>query len=141
MVRGSTSHIMVQPGTQTKSDPNCDKTLATSNHPRTSKTYQQRQDYVDGYELQFKLFFKYPLHTNSVCGKREAHINWSMVMQRQHLLLEPPWGLLASCRRTLSAVNATGTRLRDSINSGLTRWRMAVSIHKRASPRKSGRIP
>ena len=27
----------------------------------------------------------------------------------------------------LSAVNAIGTQLRDPINSGLTRWRMAVS--------------
>ena len=28
----------------------------------------------------------------------------------------------------LSAVNAIGTQLRDPINSGLTRWRMAVFI-------------
>ena len=28
---------------------------------------------------------------------------------------------------TLSAVNAIGTQLRDPINPGLTRWRMAVS--------------
>ena len=30
----------------------------------------------------------YPPHTNSGCGKREAHIYWSIVMQRQHPLLE-----------------------------------------------------
>ena len=31
------------------------------------------------------------------------------------------------CAGGLSAVNAIGTHLRDPINSGLTRWRMAVS--------------
>ena len=31
------------------------------------------------------------------------------------------------CAGGLSAVNAIGTQLRDPINSGLTRWRMAVS--------------
>ena len=30
------------------------------------------------------------------------------------------------CAGGLSAVNAIGTQLRDPINSGLTRWRMAV---------------
>ena len=29
-------------------------------------------------------------HTHSGCGKRGAHINWSMVMQRQQSLLELP---------------------------------------------------
>ena len=29
----------------------------------------------------------------------------------------------------LSAVNVIGTKLRDPINSGLTRWRMAVYIN------------
>ena len=31
------------------------------------------------------------------------------------------------CASGLSTVNAIGTHLRDPINSGLTRWRMAVS--------------
>ena len=31
------------------------------------------------------------------------------------------------CAGGLSAVNAIGTQLRDPINSGLIRWRMAVS--------------
>ena len=31
------------------------------------------------------------------------------------------------CAGGLSAVNAIGTQLRDPIDSGLTRWRMAVS--------------
>ena len=30
------------------------------------------------------------------------------------------------CDAGLPAVNAIGTQLRDAINSGLTRWRMAV---------------
>ena len=36
------------------------------------------------------VFSTCPLHTNSGCGKREANIDWSIVMQRQaHPLLEP----------------------------------------------------
>ena len=31
----------------------------------------------------------------------------------------------------LSAVNVIGTKLRDPINSGLTRWRMALYINGR----------
>ena len=31
------------------------------------------------------------------------------------------------CAGGLSAVNVIGTQFRDPINSGLTRWRMAVS--------------
>ena len=38
-------------------------------------------------------------------------------------------------------MNAIGTQLRDPINSGLTRWRMAVQINKWAPPRKSEGIP
>ena len=41
----------------------------------------------------------------------------------------------------ISVVNAIGTQLRDLINSGLIRWRMAVSINKWTPPRKSGVIP
>ena len=50
-------------------------------------------------------------------------MNWSMV-QRQLVrnYLEVDW----PCAGGLSAVNAIGTHLRDPINSGLTRWRMAV---------------
>ena len=47
------------------------------------------------------------LHTNRGCGKKEAHVN-------------------CPCAGGLSAVNAIGTQLRDPIDSGLTRWRMAV---------------
>ncbi|CAN0236523.1 unnamed protein product, partial [Ascophyllum nodosum] len=64
-----------------------------------------------------------PLHTNSGYGKREAHINWSVVKPEgsTHYLnyLEDYWPSAGG----LSAVNAIGTQLRDPINSGLTRWR------------------
>ena len=43
------------------------------------------------------------------------------------------------CAGGLSAVNAIGTHLHDPINSGLTRWRMAVSNW--TPPRNSGGIP
>ena len=49
-----------------------------------------------------------------------AHINWSMVTcqgsTRYSNYLEVYW----PCASGLSAVNAFGTQLRDSINSGLT---------------------
>ena len=35
-----------------------------------------------------RMFSICPLHANSGCGKREAQINWSMVMQRQHPLMK-----------------------------------------------------
>ena len=38
-------------------------------------------------------------------------------------------------------MNAIVTQLRDPINSGLTRWRMAVQVNKWTLPRKSGGIP
>ena len=41
---------------------------------------------------------------------------------RNYLLLEVYW----PCAGGLSAVNAIGAQLRDSINSGLTQWRLAV---------------
>ena len=60
-----------------------------------------------------------PLHTNSGCGKEGR------------ILIGPWWSAKAAPARNylevLSAVNAIGTQLRDPINSGLTRWRMAVS--------------
>ena len=58
--------------------------------------------------------------------EREAHINWSMVTcqgsTRYWNYLEDYW----PCAGGLSAVNAIGTQLHEPINSGLTRWRMAV---------------
>ena len=66
-----------------------------------------------------------PLHTNSGCGKE------------RRILIGPWWPAKAAlvpnylevywpCAGGLSAVNAIGTQLRDPINSGLTRCRMAV---------------
>ena len=40
----------------------------------------------------------------------------------------------------LSAVNVIGTKLRDPINTGLTRWRMVVYINRRRLPRASTRF-
>ena len=72
--------------------------------------------------------------------EREAHINWSMVTcqgsTRYWTYLEVYW----SCASGLSAVNVIGMQLRDTINSGLTRWRMAVLINKWTPPRNSGGI-
>ena len=48
---------------------------------------------------------------------------WPAKAERVRNYLEVYW----PCPGGLSAVNAIGTQLRDSINSGLTRWRMAVS--------------
>ena len=42
---------------------------------------------------------------------------------------------------SISGVTAMGTQWHDPINSGLTRWRMAVKINKWTPPRKSGGIP
>ena len=65
-----------------------------------------------------------PFHTISGCGKREAHITWSMVTckgsTRYWNYLEDYW----PCVGGLSAGSAIGTQLRDLENSGLTRWRM-----------------
>ena len=67
-----------------------------------------------------------PLHTNSGCGKERRILigPWrSAKAAPVRNYLEVYW----PCAGGLSAVNAIGTQLRDPINSGLTRWRMAVS--------------
>ena len=51
-----------------------------------------------------------------------------VTLVRNYLLIEVYW----PCAGGLSAVNAIGTQLRDPINSGLIRWRMAVSYGRRA---------
>ena len=45
------------------------------------------------------------------------------------------------CAGGLSAVNAIGTQLRDPINSGLTRWRMAVLYKYMDAAAELGRNP
>ena len=68
----------------------------------------------------FSMPTSYIIPLVSGCGKREAHNNWSMVTckgsTRYWNYLEVYW----PCAGGLSAVNAIGTQLRDSINSGLT---------------------
>ena len=70
-------------------------------------------------------YFQHAHFIPKVVWEREVHINWSMVTARVALVrryLEVYW----PCVGGLSAVNAIGTQLRDTINSGLTRWRVAV---------------
>ena len=74
-------------------------------------------------------------------GKKGAHYMVHGVLQngstRYWNYLEDYW----PCAGGLSAVNAIGTQLRDTINSGLTRSRMAVQINKWTPLRNSGGIP
>ena len=76
---------------------------------------------------RYFLYHTYPLHTNSGCGERKAHINWFMVILEK---AAPVTGTSEDCwlyAGRFSAANAIGTQLRgDPINSGLTQWRMAV---------------
>ena len=66
-----------------------------------------------------------PLHTNSGSGNE-----WRIVISIWWpAKAAPVWSYLGDywpCTGGLSAVNVIGTQLRDPINSGLTRWRMAV---------------
>ena len=81
-----------------------------------------------------------PLQTNSGCGKERRILIapwWCKGNPRYWNYVEVYWPYAGG----LSAVNAVGTQLRDPINSGLTRWRMAVWINKWTPPRKSGGIP
>ena len=51
----------------------------------------QKEKNGDRGAIVFTATLTYSLYTNSECGKREEHNNiWSMVMQRQHPLLELP---------------------------------------------------
>ena len=62
-------------------------------------------------------------------GKREANINCPMETSKGNTRY---WNYLQGywpCAGGLSAVNTIGTRLRDLVNVGLTRWRLAVYIN------------
>ena len=48
----SISHAWRQPVAKLNMDPNRDKILATSTHPKTSETYPRQDDDVFGYELR-----------------------------------------------------------------------------------------
>ena len=66
-----------------------------------------------------------PLHANSGCGKEGRILIGSWGSAKPALFrnyLEVYW----PCPGGLSAVNDIGAQLRDPINSGLTRWHMAV---------------
>ena len=66
-----------------------------------------------------------PFHTDSGCGKERRILIGPWGPAKAALVrnyLEVYW----PCAGGLSAVNAIGTQLRDPINLGLTRWRMAV---------------
>ena len=70
-----------------------------------------------------------PLHTNRGCGKERRILIGPRRPAKAALVrnyLEVYWPRVGG----LSAVNAIGTQLRDPINSGLTRWRMAVIKNK-----------
>ena len=67
-----------------------------------------------------------PLHTNIGCGKERQILIGPWLPAKAAPVrnyLEVYW----PCAGGLSAVNAIGMQLRDPINSGLTRRRMAVS--------------
>ena len=80
------------------------------------------------------------LYTNSGCGRERR-----MLIGLQGLAKAAPvWNYVEvywPCAGELSVVNAIGTQLRDPINSGLTRWCMAVYINKWTPSRNSGGIP
>ena len=71
-----------------------------------------------------KLYYTSPNHNLQVrC--RQRYLPFSLLQTKAELVqnyLEDCW----PCDGGLSAVNAIGTQLRDPINSGLIRWRMAV---------------
>ena len=83
--------------------------------------------------------FNMPTSYQKRVWEREAHINWSMATcqgsTRSQLVVYWP------CASGLSAVNANGMQLRDPINSGLTRWRMAVSNKLLDAADELGRKP
>ena len=81
-----------------------------------------------------------PLHTNSGCGKERRILIGPWLPAKAAIVrnyLEIYW----SCAGGLSAVNANGTQKRDPINSGLTRWRMAVLNKLMDTAAELGRNP
>ena len=75
-------------------------------------------------------------------GKRKVHKNRSMAISekgstRYWNYLEDHW----NCVGGLSAMSAIGTQLRDSMNSGLARWRLKVYNIYVDAVAESGRNP
>ena len=69
--------------------------------------------------------FNMPTPYQQWVWQREAHIDWSMVTCQGSTRSELPWGLLALCRRALGSERHRYA-IAWQINSGLTRWCMAV---------------
>ena len=86
------------------------------------------------------VFSTCPSHTNSGCGK-ERRISFGPWRPAKAALVRNYLEVYWPCAGGLSAVNNISTQLFDPINSGLTRWRMAVLNKKWTPPRKSGGIP
>ena len=78
--------------------------------------------------------------TKSGCGKERRTLTgpwrpFKAALVRNYLVVYWP------CGRGLSAVNAIATQLGDSMNSGLTRWLMAVSNKEMDAAKEVGRNP
>ena len=78
-----------------------------------------------------RLLLTCPLHIISGCRKREAHVNWSMVvMETQHPLLELPCQLLALCGRTLGCErHRYGTACPDKLGTDTMAYGGFYVIH------------
>ena len=85
--------------------------------------------------------YNMPTSCQSRMWEREAYINWSMVTCKKATLVRNYLEVYWPCAGGLSAGNAIGTQLRDPINSGLTRWRLAVSNIIMDAAAKIGRNP
>ena len=80
------------------------------------------------------------LHTNSGCGKRGSYQLVHGYLPRQHSF-GTTFRFNGPVPADSLAVNAVGTQLRDPINSGLTRWRMAVLNEQMDAAAELGRNP
>ena len=98
------------------------------NFPFSADHEQDWQLYWLIYTLLYGMtIHTYILHTNRGLGKEKRRIFitgpwWCIGNTRYWSYLEDYW----PCTGGLSAVNAICTQLHDAVNSGLTRWRMAV---------------
>ena len=84
-----------------------------------------------------------PLHANNRgCGKKEVHIDWSMVRSAKAALVNGtklPRGLLAQCRRTFGSERHRHEVTRpDKLGTDPMAY---GGIYKWTSPRKLGGIP
>ena len=95
------------------------------NFPRLADHEQDWQPYRLIHTLLPPVLSTCPPHTNSGCVKERRILIGLWRTAKAALVrsyLEVYWLYAGG----LSAVNAIGTQLHDPINSGLTRWRMAV---------------